>query len=319
MRVVVVGAGLSGLAAARELVNDDHDVIVVDKGRSVGGRLATRRIGEATLDHGAQFFTVRTSRFQSQVDEWIGRSIARVWSHGFGPQRDGHPRYIGTSGMNSLAKDLASGLDCRLETMAFAIRPGPIGWRVGIDDGTAFDADAVILTCPLPQAYSLTVEAGVELPETAVRGGYERTLTLLAVLDGPSAVPDPGGVQLDPSDNQVFGFIADNQMKGVSSIPAITAHAGAEWSEAHWENDPEQVRVALEERVRPWLGSARIVESQAKRWRFATPRTIWPDPTWLDASGTLAVCGDAFDGPRVEGAFLSGRAAAAAIDSGLGR
>lgn len=55
MRVVVVGAGIAGLMAAQSLSNSGHDVVVVDKGRSPGGRLATRRINDATLDHGAQF------------------------------------------------------------------------------------------------------------------------------------------------------------------------------------------------------------------------------------------------------------------------
>ena len=56
------------------------------------------------------------------------------------------------------------------------------------------------------------------------------------------------------------------------------------------------------------------VEHQVKRWRFATPRTIWPEPCWV-ASGTdpLALAGDAFAGPRVEGAVLSGLAAADAL------
>ena len=43
-RVVVVGAGVAGLTAARSLAAFS-DVVVVDKGRGVGGRLATRRIG----------------------------------------------------------------------------------------------------------------------------------------------------------------------------------------------------------------------------------------------------------------------------------
>ena len=86
MRVVVVGAGLAGLVAARELAAD-HEIVVLDKGRSVGGRLATRRIGDARLDHGAQFFTVRSEAFRSQVDEWLSRDVARVWCHGFAGAR----------------------------------------------------------------------------------------------------------------------------------------------------------------------------------------------------------------------------------------
>ena len=76
MRVVIVGAGICGLVAGRRLADSDADVVLVDKGRSVGGRLATRRIGDATVDHGAQFFTVRTPAFQRQVDDWVDRGLA---------------------------------------------------------------------------------------------------------------------------------------------------------------------------------------------------------------------------------------------------
>jgi predicted NAD/FAD-dependent oxidoreductase len=69
----------------------------------------------------------------------------------------------------------------------------------------------------------------------------------------------------------------------------------------------------LELAAAPWLGEARIVESQLKRWRFATPRTIWPEPCWVGGDGTIVVAGDAFSGPRVEGAHNSGLAAAHAL------
>ena len=59
-----------------------------------------------------------------------------------------------------------------------------------------------------------------------------------------------------------------------------------------------------------------MVASQLKRWRFATPRSIWPDAHWSPESTTsLAVAGDAFAGPRVEGAALSGLSAAAALST----
>lgn len=314
MRVVVVGAGICGLVAARRLVDSGADVVVVDKGRSVGGRLATRRIGEATLDHGAQFFTVRTPAFGRRVDDWTDRGLVSIWSHGFG-SNDGHPRYAAVAGMNSLAKDLARGLDVRCPTMAFAVRPASpdrtgAAWDVVIDDGTVHSADAVIVTTPLPQAFALLADSGLRLDESLMRTEYDRTIALLATLDGAPAIPGPGGLQ-GPSPD--VSFVTDNAAKGVSAAPAITVHASAAWSEAHWDDDHDRLRVALTELAAPWLGDALVVEAQVKKWRFATPRSPWPDPCWVADGGTVVLAGDAFDGPRVEAAHNSGLAAAHAL------
>jgi renalase len=312
VRVVVVGAGLSGLAAARRAHAGGHDVVVVDKGRGPGGRLATRRIGHATLDHGAQFFTVRGQALAEQAARWLDDGLVRVWCHGFGHD-DGHPRYVATGGMNTLAKDLAAGIDLRCPALAFSIRRAPDAWRVVLDDATELVGDAVIVTCPLPQTWSLLVEAEVDVPVELLSREYDRTLALLAVLDRPSGVPDPGGLQADQLDGSPFSFVGDNQAKGVSAVPAVTFHAGPGWSEGHWEDDPTVALEALAAAAAPWLGEAAIVERQLKRWRFATPRTPWPDPCWTSADGSLVLAGDAFGGPRFEAAYDSGLAAAASL------
>jgi renalase len=313
VRIVVVGAGLAGLTAARSLGARGHEVLVLDKGRSPGGRMATRRIGGATIDHGAQFFTARDDAFAAQVAAWEADGVVRVWCHGFTPDGDGFPRYIGTRGMSAISKHMAVGLDVRCGAMAFAIRRAAAdrhGWDVVVDDGTVHPADAVVATCPLPQTFSLLFEAGVDLPRALVTDDYDRTLALLAVLDGPSAVPSPGGVHQPEG---IFSFVGDNAAKGVSAVPAVTFHAGPAWSEQHWDDDRPAVHEALAEAARPWFGSARLVESQVKRWRFATPRTPWPELCWIAPEGSLVVAGDAFAGPRVEGAYNSGLAAAAAL------
>ena len=51
---------------------------------------------------------------------------------------------------------------------------------------------------------------------------YERCLAVMAVLDGPSRVPPPGGLALSEGP---ISWIADNQQKGVSATPAVTLHA----------------------------------------------------------------------------------------------
>ena len=313
MRIVVVGAGLAGLTAARSLDSSGHDILVLDKGRSPGGRMATRRIGRATFDHGAQFFTVRGDEFGAQVAAWETEGVARVWCHGFTPDGDGYPRYIGTRGMNAIAKHMAVGLDVHCGALAFAIRRAvgvSHGWEVVVDDGTVHPADAVVSTCPLAQTFSLLFEAGVDFPRELVADDYDRTIALLAVLDRPSAVPPPGGVQLAEG---VFSFVADNAAKGISAVPAVTLHAAPGWSEQHWDDDRAAVHEALLEAARPWFGTARVVDSQVKRWRFATPCTPWPDPCWIAPEGSLVVAGDAFAGPKIEGAYNSGLAAATAL------
>ena len=316
MRVGIVGAGLSGLLAGRSLRAAGHQVVLFDKGRSPGGRLATRRIGPAAVDHGAQFFTVRSEQFAGLVREWEGIGLVREWCRGFGAEPDGHPRYMVRSGMNALAKHLAVGLDVRTRTLVFTLRPmvptSARRWLLAIDDGSTEQFDAVILTCPVPQAFSLTITAGLEVPTALRRTDYDRTLALLAVLDRPGGVPVPGGVQ---DADETFSFVADNQAKGVSATPALTLHANAGWSLAWWDRPADETHAELRHRAAPWLGTAEIVTSQVKRWRFATPQSTWPDPCWrADGGGApLILAGDAFAGPKIEGAALSGLAAATAL------
>ncbi len=307
MRVVIVGAGLSGLMAAQELVQHGQDVVVFDKGRGVGGRLATRRIDDATLDHGAQFFTVRSDEFASHVATWKDEGIVHEWCRGFSTD-DGHPRYVGTRGMSSVAKYLARNLDVRLNALVFSLTQRGEFFDVTLDDGSVHECDAVILTAPIPQSFSLLFSADIEMPQELRSIDYDRTLGLLAVLDSTTHnVPTPGGMQF-PDD--VFSFIGDNTAKGVSQAPALTFHANPQWSLTHFDRELDEIQALLLDAAQPWLGSARILESQPKKWRFATPQTSWPEPCWSTANGRLVLAGDAFAGPKMEGAALSGLTAA---------
>jgi hypothetical protein len=134
---------------------------------------------------------------------------------------------------------------------------------------------------------------------------------MVAVLDREPAVPAPGGVQF--ADGAV-SWLTDNVTKGVSRAPTVTVHASAAWSAAHDGEDRDELAAALLEQARPWLGSARPDAVVLRRWRYARPRhpherravAICADPP-------LVLAGDAFRGPKVEGAVLSGLAAAGLV------
>ena len=52
MDVTIIGAGLAGITCARALQTAGHRVVLLDKSRGVGGRIATRRLHGTHADHG---------------------------------------------------------------------------------------------------------------------------------------------------------------------------------------------------------------------------------------------------------------------------
>ena len=178
-------------------------------------------------------------------------------------------------------------------------------------------AGAVLLTPPVPQSLAL-LDAGdcVLRPEVApgLRAiTYDPTVALLLALDRTPAIPSPGARK--PGDGP-FDIVVDNVAKGASAAPALTLHLRADVSAARFD-DPDAVLLDdLVPEAAAWLGEAVVLEAAVKRWRYATPVTTWPEPTCvavLGAGGPVVLAGDAFAGPRVEGAWLSGVAAAGAI------
>lgn len=330
--ILVVGAGMSGLMVARNLPDDGRTITILDKGRSVGGRLATRRIGPGCADHGAQFFTVRDDRFQALVDRWLSTGLAFRWSHGWSDgsiiqsTQDGYPRFAIRGGMNAMAKALAADLagrpGIRVQTgvRLTAIRQaGSTGWEAEDSDGDRYRAHVLVLTPPAPQSLALLAAGDVTLHAddraALERIAYAPCVCGLFHIQGSIDLPEPGAVQRP---NEPITWIADNRRKGISPDAAIiTVHAGPEPSRRHYDDADDAILPFLQEGLAPYLGpDAEILESQVKRWRYALPVVLHP-ARYLRAQGLppLFFGGDAFGGPRVEGAALSGMAIAEVLSS----
>lgn len=300
--VVVVGAGIAGLVAARTLAAAGYGVIVLEQGPVVGGRLATALIGAARLDHGAQFFTVRGEQFGHVVQDAVAQGAVQEWCRGFS-EVDGFARYVGREGMVGLAHWLAAGLD---------VRTG-----VRVTDLAEFPAAGYVLTAPIPQSLNvLANSARLPHPDLADRLAaftYEPVLAVLAELDAEPALPAPGALQL--AEHPRFSFIADNRAKGVSAVPAVTFHVTNAVSRARWAEPDDVLLTSLLAEGAGWLGGAGVLQAQLVRWRYAAPSVLWP-ATHLVVSEhpqPIVMAGDGFDGPKVEGAFCSGLAASQAL------
>jgi renalase len=323
--ILIIGAGLSGLVAANALQQAGERVLVIDKARTAGGRLATRRmvgLGGVTarLDHGAQFFTVRSPDFAELVHEWRRAGIAMEWCRGFSPSGDGHPRFCAEAGMNTIAKFLASTLEVVTDATVHAIGGSDGELSVVTNGDQRWTSNRVLLTPPVPQSLALIDNGWLPVDDdvrTALEDvTYASCIGLLVTLDGPGAVSEPGGVQLTVAEHDVWSFVADNQRKGISDVPALTFHANESFSADHYNDDPKQLQALLLDAAQSFLGGASVVEVEVKKWRYARPLTMHSDRcvSVEPVEGTrLVFAGDAFGEARVEGAALSGLAAAEAM------
>ncbi|MCC5835701.1 MAG: FAD-dependent oxidoreductase [Opitutales bacterium] len=313
---LVIGAGISGLLCATELQRAGRSVRVLDKGRGFGGRMATRRLAGGRLDHGAQYFTVRDPLFQNYVDEWLAAGVVREWFRKLTDSTNsaGHPRYCGSEGMTDAPKHLAKSLDVRRSEQAVRLIRNGAEWEVRTLADHSFKAGHLIITAPLPQALALLDTSGLDYAG-AKRGAlgqvrYQRGLATLAILDGPSGLPMPGGLMLRESP---LSWIADNQIKGISpEVVAVTLHSDAEFADQHWDS-PDEVRGPLMLAAAKSLIQSRVLEYSCHRWGFTRPINPWPELTFSNPNLGYTLAGDAFGGERVEGAALSGLAAAAGL------
>ena len=312
--VLVVGAGMAGLMAAGELQQAGRSVRVLDKGRGVGGRLASRRIDGVTFDHGAQCLTTRDPRLA--VGPWRDRlgDVLVAWRPGSTVEDRDRCRWRGKPSMSAVAKHLARGLEVHLETVVTGLRRDGDRWSATTASGTTFSARAVVLTPPVPQSLALLDAGGVAIaPElrsrlTAIE--YDRCLAVMALLDGPSRVPPPGGVA--PTSGPI-AWITDNLLKGISSEPAVTLHATPGFSAEHWDRDRQESGRILLDAGAEWLGGG-VRTFQVHGWRYSQPRVLDPDRCRVvDASGSIILAGDAFGCGGAEGAALSGLAAAESV------
>ena len=322
--VLIIGAGLSGLMAALTLRERGYVTQIIDKGRSVGGRLATRRIGEDGLaDHGAQFFTVRSEIMQSYVDQWLEQDLVYVWGTGWSDGSvkrtfgDGHPRYVVRRGMNKLAKNLAHGLDIFVDRLVLRVENDGREWALIDSDGSRYVGRALLMTPPMPEALELLTSSSIYLHaadyEELRRIQFGPCLCGIHEIEGQVELPDPGAVQNFQSD--VY-WVADNRAKGISQATIVTSHANAKFSRQNWDASEADIIRELESAVMPYLKpGARISSTQLKKWRYSVPFTTYPHECLLARDlPRLAFAGDAFGGRgRVEGALLSGIAAGKAL------
>ena len=314
--IAIIGAGLSGLTAARVLKHRAK-VTLFDKSRGVGGRMSTRYAGDYEFDHGAQYFTARDPRFQDAVEGAIEQGVVAPWAgrafylkHGAMERDTGGGRFVAAPRMNSWAKSLAQGLDITLGARVSSLSKHNRTWTLTFEDGTERGGfDAVICAVPSAQAEVL-LPAEFTGMDAVKATKMEACFALMVGFDKPH---DFGWDSLRFNDG-INAWLAVNSDKPGRSKTKTTliVHAAPDWSNAHADADREWVQAKMETSASKICGIqiSTAPHIALHRWLYASVSASPKQAALHDPALGLAACGDWCLGGRVEGAYLSGLAAA---------
>ena len=303
--ITVVGAGIAGVACARVLQDAGREVVVLDRGRVPGGRMASRtlpREGGRRVDTGASYLTSRDEAFVEVVRGWADRGLARPWTDTFAVLRDGvvterktgPVRWAAPQGLRSLVEDLATGLTVRGDTHVRSVQPGHV-------DGSP--SEAVVLAMPDPQALEV-LDPSLQQERAAVSGRtWDPVLALVARL--PERTWDWDGAFVHGSD--VLDWVADDGSRRGDGAPVLVAHSTPAFAATRLVDPPAAAR-ELVDGLQAATGVTGPVEVQhVQRWTFAKPVGT-REATYFLGDHRIGLCGDGWGASKVEAAWVSGTA-----------
>jgi predicted NAD/FAD-dependent oxidoreductase len=292
VRVIVVGAGIAGLACARELVDAGIPAKVVEREPVVGGRLAGTRVDGRYADVGAAYVTADNPAFHGRLQSWRIDGLAHPWTDtllvfdGGGPPHPttGPMRWTAPGGLRSLAEDLARELDV---TVSHEVTELP-------------EADAVVLAMPGPQALRIAAV------EAARKQAWSPALSVVLTYPERSWRDFHGAFV---NDHAVLAMVCDDGDRRGDHAPVLVAHSTAGFARSRLA-DPPAAAGEMERAVGELLRLPARAQARVHRWTYAQPE---PADGPYAREGNVYVAGDAFGRPRVQTAWLSGRAVARAI------
>ncbi len=279
--MVVVGAGVTGLTLARLLEDSGRRVLVLDKGRGSGGRVASKTLDGSLLDTSTNEVVCDDREVMDLLTRFAGASwVGKPRHEAFRWEFAEPARAImqGFAGNTPIQHTFVSHLVQERTDRIGLIRHG---------FGEPLWAKRVVLTAPVPQSQAIIAHSDFVLDYELDSVDYTKRQVLLAVFDGDGHVPDSTW-STDMIEHVRFRPRPDGLL-------GVEAFASETWSEATWDQDAtiSQGRLLLE--MGSLFDNARVWGSAVMRWRYATPATVYPEYFWSHPTITgLYMAGDAF-------------------------
>ncbi len=327
---LVIGAGMAGLSCAKLLADAGHQVLVVDKARGSGGRMASKRLTlgdghQVVFDLGCSGVAAQTRTFLQQMQRWQEAGLLEQWR-----KVGGIVEYVGKPRNSMLTRFMADQLSTR-----FSVRIQKLIWQderwlaFAEEDASlvpVIEAQHLVLATPAEQAAALLPEGHAFKSQVAAVTTLPQWVVVLVSPDLTLSAEQQAALL---KSSLIRSAVCDSQKPGRTRLAGMKVwqvQLSSEWSEPHCDDKINEVyQAVLTELERVTGKSCEVSDYYVHRWLYASGHRnpIHNAECLWDVTTRLGLCGDYFHHPElaedpvrrygVESAFLSGRALAAGM------
>jgi predicted NAD/FAD-dependent oxidoreductase len=337
--IAIIGAGIAGLTCAKALQKAGYTVVILEKSRGVGGRVATRRIDNYRMDHGARYLEpigdnvenlIQIMQQQNSLNLWT-KTLYEYQENQLKPASNQSPKYIAAGGMNAVGQFLATGLETWFNRRVIDLNiTSNKTWHLSLeqthrsakDKPLEVEAKLVVFAIPAPQALTLLESLESQLSSSFVQSirsvEYDACITVMAGYSDEykSAFLNreiDWKAVIFPEDNILDWVGLDSSKRNDSQSPTVVIQSTANFAKTYLDTvDLEPIGNSLIQtaatHLMPELNHPEWIKIH--RWRYAFCRQSLPEFYLQTTIPLPLVCiGDWCGGEQIDGALASGKAA----------
>ena len=306
----VLGSGIAGSTIAN-LLSKKYSVHVFDKARGPGGRSSNKRFkNNLSFDHGVQYISPKSKPFIKYIHKLYKNKILKSWDDNhldFTFEKKPFSRkYIGKKANNDLVKHNLKNIKQSFASPIVKIDFKKYFWEITLKNKSKHQFKSLIITCPFPQLKKLAKQY-LDKNILKLKVQMQPNITVMLALKNQKNLP----ISSIKFDDDILAWAANENSKKRfnSNINLWTLQATLKWSKKtinKYKNDKSIMNQLILRFIKlTGFKKNKIIFKKIHGWKYSYNYEKTPYLSIWNKKINLGVCGDWFNGPKVENAWLS--------------
>jgi predicted NAD/FAD-dependent oxidoreductase len=306
----VLGSGIAG-STISNLLSKKYSVHVFDKARGPGGRSSNKRFKhDLSFDHGVQYISPKSKPFIKYIHKLYKNKILKSWDDNHldftFEKKPFSKKYIGRKANNDLVKYNLKNIKQSFASPIEKIDFKKYFWEITLKNKSKHQFKSLIITCPFPQLKKLAKNF-LDKNVLKLKVQMQPNITVMLALKNQKNLP----ISSIKFNDDILAWAANENSKKrfKSNINLWTLQATLKWSKKtinKYKTDKSIMNQLITRFIKlTGFEKNKIIFKKIHGWKYSYNYKKTPYLSIWNKKINLGICGDWFNGPKVENAWLS--------------